>query len=263
MPSVEENRSYWGNYQWSNKGDEWSVGYGGTEPLWAWAIMPRVAAFLPAEHILEIAPGHGRITQFLAPASQRMSVVDLTESCIVACQERFKEYDHIDYHINDGKSLDMIDDESIDFVFSWDSLIHVEADVMESYLTQLGRKLRPGGVGLLHHSNLAEYSDPATGELTIDNEHWRAASMSAAKFRQFCQSAGLRCLVQELVPWGGANFTDCISLFRRETRRAWPFSTRTGTQRTKILRDSHFFEQVQGKQAGAIRDTARLYRAAD
>lgn len=33
MPSIDENRDYWTSYHWTEKGDEWSIGYGGTEPL--------------------------------------------------------------------------------------------------------------------------------------------------------------------------------------------------------------------------------------
>jgi 2-polyprenyl-3-methyl-5-hydroxy-6-metoxy-1,4-benzoquinol methylase len=255
VPSVEENHNRWANYEWTDKGDEWSVGYGGTQTMWSWAIQPRISTFLPSAHTLEIAPGFGRATQFLVPSSKRLTVVDLAEPCIDACKERFKDYDHIDYHVNDGRSLDMVEDGTIDFVFSWDSLIHVEADVMESYLTQLGRKLRPGGTGVFHHSNMDQYRDKKTGELTIGNEHWRATSMSAAKFQRFSAAAGLRCMAQELVPWGGTHFTDCISVFRRD-------SGRTLRRRTTVVENSRFFEQVQQQLADEIRDVTRLYREA-
>jgi SAM-dependent methyltransferase len=254
MPSLEDNRNYWTNYTWSKAGDEWSVGYGGTEFMWAWTIMPRVANFLPAASILEIAPGYGRVTQYLAPACRKLIVLDLAERCIEACRQRFAGYDHIDYHVNDGRSLEMIDDDSVDFVFSWDSLIHVEEDVMKAYLMQLGRKLRSGGAGLFHHSNLDAYRDKDTGQLTVDNEHWRAPSMSAAKFARFCRAAGLRCLVQELVPWGGPNFTDCISLFRRVST---PLAL---LRRPKVIKNDRFFVQVQQRLAEEVRDVARWYR---
>jgi cyclopropane fatty-acyl-phospholipid synthase-like methyltransferase len=39
-----------------------------------------------------------------------------------------------------------------DFVFSFDSLVHVESDVIENYLTQLAKKLKPNGIGFIHHS---------------------------------------------------------------------------------------------------------------
>ena len=37
----------------------------------------------------------------------------------------------------------MIQDKSIDFVFSFDSLVHAEAEVIEAYLNQLAMKLQP------------------------------------------------------------------------------------------------------------------------
>ena len=85
--------------------------------------------------------------------------MDLSSKCIESCKQRFAYASHISYHINDGRSLDMIENRSIDFVFSFDSLVHAEADVLESYLDQLSNKLKPHGVGLIHHSNLLQYRE--------------------------------------------------------------------------------------------------------
>lgn len=254
MPSVEENHNRWANYDWADKGDEWSAGFGGTEAMWTWFLQPRISPFLPSEHTLEIAPGFGRVTQFLVPASKKLTLVDLTQPCIDACEERFAGFDHIDYHVNDGKSLDMIEDGSIDFVFSWDSLVHAEHDVLESYLEQLGRKLRPGGTGVFHHSNIDEYRDQKTGELTVGNEHWRAPTMSAAKFRKYAEAGGLRVVAQELIPWGGTDFSDCVSVFRRDVKRPL-------LRRTRIVRNSRFLDQLQQRLAGEIREITEAYRS--
>lgn len=257
MPSVERNLDYWSNYSWSEAGDEWSVGWGGTENMWAWTLMPRIAGYLPAEHVLEIAPGYGRVTQYLVPCAKRLTLVDLAEKCIEACRERFAEHKHIDYHVNDGRSLAMVQDGSVDFAFSWDSMIHVEEDVIRAYLEQLARKLVPGGVGVLHHSNLDAYRDRGTGELTIGNEHWRASSMSAAKFRAICRSVGLRCTVQELIPWGGPDFIDCLSVFRRAAGRG-PLAGRF--RPTKVIENDRFFVQAQQRPAAEIRRFVQSFR---
>jgi hypothetical protein len=37
--------------------------------------------------------------------------------------------------------------------------------------------------------------------------------MSAARFVEFCESAGLECIRQELVPWGSKHLIDCFSTF--------------------------------------------------
>lgn len=63
VPTIEENRTYWGRgYRWPDNGHEWSVGAGGTPYVWHGTIMPRLCGFLPVRDILELAPGHGRFT---------------------------------------------------------------------------------------------------------------------------------------------------------------------------------------------------------
>jgi ubiquinone/menaquinone biosynthesis C-methylase UbiE len=144
-------------WSWSQEGDEWSAPWGGTAALWWGSLFPRVRPFLPTETILEIAPGHGRITQFLKDYCHRLVLVDLAEGCIEACRRRFSACSHIEYHVNDGYSLDAVADRSVDFVFSFDSLVHAEADVIRAYVLELARKLKPDSVGFLHHSNLGSY----------------------------------------------------------------------------------------------------------
>ena len=92
--------------------------------------LPRIARFLPAGSILEIAPGHGRWTDFLREHCDTLSIVDLDAACIDACRERFAGDERIAYHVNDGRSLDMIEDGSVDFAFSFDSLVHADAEVV-------------------------------------------------------------------------------------------------------------------------------------
>jgi len=210
--SIRRNKAQWSNYEWPEGGDEWSAAWGGTENLWHRTIFPRIRPFLPSGHILEIAPGYGRCTQFLVTQCRQLTLVDLTEKCIEACRQRFKAHEHIRYCVNDGKSLDMVEDGSVDFAFSWDSLVHVEHDVMQAYLGQLASKLKPGGVCFLHHSNIGAFRDAATGRLTVENRHWRGESMSAGLFRAYCREADLRCLSQEIVAWGGDVLNDCFSI---------------------------------------------------
>lgn len=215
MPSIQDNITAWSNYDWPQQGDEWSKTWGRTEFLWWGTLYPRIAAFLPTSTILEIAPGFGRFTHFLKDMCDHLVVVDVTERCITACQERFATATNITYHLNDGKSLAMIPDRSIDFVFSFDSLVHAEADVLQVYLNQLAKKLKPNGVGLIHHSNIGAYRDQETGQLPFKNAHSRGESMKAQLFEEYCREAGLQCITQELINWGTdpSQLIDSFSLF--------------------------------------------------
>jgi len=231
MPSVEQNLELWNKtYDWSNSGDEWSGAWGGTDRMWHRSLYPRIKHMLPAATILEIAPGFGRCTEFLKEYCERMYVVDLSPRCIEACKQRFATDTHIAYFVNDGKSLDMIPDQSIDFVFSFDSLVHVQAEVMEAYVKQLAAKLKPGGRGFLHHSNLGNYRAARlfgryakklgpVGRMLKESGRlidpvWRGDDMTAKLFTVFCDRYGLRCTHQELINWANRGYLiDSISTF--------------------------------------------------
>ena len=170
--------------------------------FWWRGLLPRIHRHLPAGRALEIAPGFGRWTSHLVSHARHLIIVDLTERCIEHCRARFADRTNIEYWTNDGESLAMIEDESLDFVFSFDSLVHVEAPVVRAYLLQLGRKLRPGGTGFIHHSNLRGLAEPG-GDIPswVTRRNWRGESMSARLFREYCAEAGLECQSQEIVNW--------------------------------------------------------------
>ena len=93
MPTIEDNISFWnGTYNWSKGGEEWSKTWGSSYMQWHGTILPRIRAFLPADTILEIAPGYGRWTEFLKDYCTSLMIVDLSEKCIKACRERFPGY---------------------------------------------------------------------------------------------------------------------------------------------------------------------------
>jgi len=207
VATIVENRERWQQHRWAQQGDEWSPGRStaGTALLWHRSIFPRIQQLLPADTILEIGPGFGRWTQFLRRHCSRLVLVDLSARCIESCRTRFAADFRIEYILNDGTSLDRVADRSVDFIFSFDSLVHAEADVIGAYLAQAARKLKPGGTGFIHHSNLHAFVHPRTHRLRwfVTRPNWRAESMSADVFRQLCHSAGLSCRSQELINWFG------------------------------------------------------------
>lgn len=216
MPTLEENRETFTRYAWDQSGEEWSVVWGGTENLWWGALYPRLRFFLPARTILEIAPGYGRMTRYLKDFGDRLILVDMLDRCIAACRERFAEERHVEYHVNDGLSLHMVPDNTVDFAFSFDSLVHADDDVLRAYLAQLVHKLSPRGVAFLHHSNVGAFVDASSGRLAIENRHWRSEKTTAALARTLSAEVGLRCFLQELVNWGSEHLTDCFSCFTRQ-----------------------------------------------
>jgi ubiquinone/menaquinone biosynthesis C-methylase UbiE len=250
MPTPESNEREWNEYEWPQAGDEWSKRWGGPDYQWWGMLYPRVQAFLPARTILEIAPGHGRWTQYLLPLCERLIGVDLADRCVDFCRERFAGVAHAEFHKNDGRSLPMVPDGEVDLAFSFDSLVHCEADEMQSYIQDLSRKLTAEGVGFLHHSNLAPYRDPETGTLPFRNAGARGETMSAELFERFCEETGLVCIGQEILRWKEKEewLRDCISML-----------TRPGS---RFARENHVVENRDyPAQTRALLEVAQLYGA--
>jgi SAM-dependent methyltransferase len=243
VPTIEENLKQWDqDYDWRFAGEPWSRAWGSSGAEWYGCIYPRIRRFLPASAILEIAPGFGRWTEFLLGHCDTLIGIDLTPKCIDGCRQRFAGRLGASFETNDGHSMPMVSDSSIDFAFSFDSLVHVEAETLKGYLTELARVLRPDGVAFLHHSNLGAYqrSNRAlapfqgafkriehtrlrTGLVRIGVDRvlpWRAPSVSAALLAELCEKAGMRCVGQELVNWsGGVLLLDSISVLTRPGSR--------------------------------------------
>jgi SAM-dependent methyltransferase len=212
VPSIDHQRKTWGEHPWLGRGEGWSRIWGGSAYQWWGSLYPRLQEFLPTGTVLEIAVGYGRWTRFLLHACDRLIGVDLVDKCVENCRRRFAEFPQATFHQNDGTSLEMVPEQSIDLVFSFDSLVHVDRDVVRAYLQQLPSKLTPGGVGFIHHSNLAAYVDPDTGKVPFDNPNVRDPTVSAPIFAELCAEAGLLCIGQELVNWEVEHMNDCFSL---------------------------------------------------
>jgi ubiquinone/menaquinone biosynthesis C-methylase UbiE len=242
VPSIEENLDRWNeDYDWRLAGDAWSKPWGGAAAQWYGCIYPRVQRFLPAASILEIAPGFGRWTEFLLDQCDTLIGVDVAPKCIEACRERFADRPGASFETNDGATLPMVADASIDFAFSFDSLVHVEIEVLSGYLEELARVLTVEGVAFLHHSNYGTYQRSAHALAPLQSSldrlpvaaraallrtgayrgaHWRASSVTAARVAEACEERGLRCVGQELINWeGGVPLLDCLSVITREGSR--------------------------------------------
>jgi hypothetical protein len=267
MPKLDWNKETWDHsYNWEHQGDEWSRDWGGPSMQWFGTLLPRIHRFVPTGTILEIAPGYGRWTQFLKDLCQTLVGVDLSESCVDACRRRFARASHAVFHVNDGRSLDVVRDGSVDFAFSFDSLVHADDDVIEGYVAQLARKLSSDGVAFIHHSNLGVYPSlrrldalppiyrrPLVKLKLIEPTlHHRSPTMTAEKMERFAEQHGLRCISQELVPWGTRPrvLLDCMStLVPRSSPRC---------RENRVFRNHSF-----GKEAAYLSRLSRLYTGSE
>jgi len=243
MPTLRQNLETWDRrYGWAEDGDEWrdqaaycQIPY----PEWKQSIIREL--ILPhmgsGSVVLEIAPGHGRWSGHIARQAKRAILVDVSGRCIRHCRRRLRPFHNVAYIVNDGRSLEGVQSSSVDFVFSYDSFVHMEADVVSSYLCEMRRVLKKGGKALIHHSGRRHsalwlwrfleplgkigrmlYMVPSMGRIG-HNDGWRS-NLSRELFAQMAKESGLRVASQS-DSWGGGKsncrlFSDCISVLEKD-----------------------------------------------
>jgi hypothetical protein len=165
---------------------------------------------------LELACGHGRNTEFLRRHSKSIDLVDVNQTCIDACERRFgPQMDNclFRYHLTTGNSLPVQND-SISFAYSWDSMVHFDKLVVRDYVHEVYRALKPGGSAFLHHSN---YGTVAPDSSWAKN-HGNRSDMTAELMREYAQEAGLKLKFQRLsgtADGWGMDDLDCLTLLAK------------------------------------------------
>ena len=201
LNSVDKNREHWTDWDWSRRGEEWT-----SSEQWKRRVVAEVLErFVPVGGtVLEIGPGGGRWSEALKARADRLILVDLTQTTLELCRELLGD-DHVDYVLNDGRSLTAVSDASIDYIWSFDAFVHIAPLDTAAYLEEFARVLRPGGGGLIHHGSRREWRG------------WRSP-MSAPLFKRLAEERGL-LVVQQLSEWedGGAimPYGDVLSVIQR------------------------------------------------
>lgn len=169
----------------------------------------RLFQSLDLRKFVELACGHGRHTEYILKNHSPESVVlvDILESNISYCKERFANDSRVTCIQNNGYELKEIADNSMTSLFCYDAMVHFEYDDISEYLKEIDRILVPGGEALLHHSN----NDKQPGNVYSENVHWRNY-MTASLFKHLACRANLLVLEQEVFDWGEAVDLDCLTL---------------------------------------------------
>ena len=237
MSDLEGNKRFYDDYNWSKAGEEWSVEWGSSHNFWYATLLPRIGQFLPAESIVEIGCGYGRISRYLANYCQRLELLDITQKCVDQCNHLFKDSPEIGAALTNGNELSSVQDNSTQLLFSIHSLVQADADTIRAYIAETARVLSNDGVAFLHHSNCAVYrNDPAIDQAAI--EDYRDTSVSGQLVREWADGVGLMCIRQELVNWGlDSVLSDCFSLLVKKQSH-WQ-------QQFELLPNPEFYNEMK------------------
>lgn len=160
--TVKENRRVWSKYDWSERGEKWSVHvkkFRGIEPeIWKSNLINKMMLryIKPNSNILEIGPGAGRWSEHLAKIAKNLILADITKKCLKMCKKRFDSAENIEYKLI-SKDLGFIEDNSVDYIWSYDVFVHINPTDIEKYIKEFSRILVDGGFAIIHHAG--KYSD--------------------------------------------------------------------------------------------------------
>jgi len=155
--TIDANRELWTAHTWNRDGDEWDGQArlaGVPYEEWKASLADEfiVSNIRPGMTVLEIAAGHGRWSEIMLPLSAKLILIDLNPECIEYCRAKFSTATNVEYVVTDGKSLPGIANGSVDFVWSFDSFVHMDRSVIRQYFCEIKRVLRPAGRAVIHHA---------------------------------------------------------------------------------------------------------------
>lgn len=240
--TVENNLKVWDQqYSWAKNGDEWDGQArfcGQPYEEWKKSLIESLLApnFSKDSVVLEVAPGHGRWAKEIVEGCKEIILVDLSPSCIEFCRNLFASFNHVRYIVNDGKLLTGVDDNYVDFVWSYDSFVHMDKSTIGSYLSEIFRALKPGGKAVIHHAGRRHallwlgflrhqgdlgrrfYALISMGKIR-DSDGWRS-NISRQLFKELATDKGL-VVEAQIQRWGGRlgsgipRFGDFITILKK------------------------------------------------
>ena len=162
MPSLDWNRRWAaklagfvpGGREGAHYGDRW--GDPGSDPALASIRARFLDPFVGPETVaLEIGSGGGRWTQFLLPC-RRLYCVELNPEMFDYLAARFADSRNLVFVATGGTDMPGVPESSVDFVFSYGTMVHLEAATLGAYMRSVRACLRPGGQACFQVANAAK-----------------------------------------------------------------------------------------------------------
>ncbi len=122
---------------------------------WSAAQVRAALAVGPADEVLELGCGIGRIGRELAPHCAQWTGVDISGNMLRHAAARMSGLDNAHFHRLERSSLEMLGDDTIDKAYSIAVFCHMDKEDLYLYLRELARVVRPGGMVFVETWNLA------------------------------------------------------------------------------------------------------------
>jgi ubiquinone/menaquinone biosynthesis C-methylase UbiE len=167
--SLVANKNIWESWDWNTAGgEEWTLSKEWKESL----IKNVLHKYIPSGgYILEIGCGAGRWTEVLVEMTSQFIGVDISESCIKICSEKFGNKPGRKFLLGNGKDLSGVETDSIDALWSFDVFVHINKAEVASYVQEFNRVMRQGSIGVVHHGASGGIDGGWRSDLTTTDFH--------------------------------------------------------------------------------------------
>jgi SAM-dependent methyltransferase len=105
----------------------------------------------PDQTALEIGPGGGRWTRYLLGFKQ-VYAVDYHQELLDQLKKNFNK-PNVTFVKNNGTDFPSVPDASIDFLFTFGVFVHLDNPIIEAYLENMKRILKPGANAVIQYSD--------------------------------------------------------------------------------------------------------------
>ena len=142
-----------------------------------------------AMRVLEIGCGVGRMTRALAARFGEVHGVDVSEEMVRRARHYLRSTSNAYLYRNSGRDLKVLGDLQFDFAYSFIVFQHIPSkQVIDGYVAEVGRVLRPGGVFLF------QVQGYRGAELRLPSRStWLGASISATEAEDMAARHGFQC----------------------------------------------------------------------
>lgn len=165
---------------------------------------------LDSSYVIELAAGHGRHAEQIAGNVMELVIMEVHDENLNACRNRLNKFDNIKYLKCEGFAYDGVEDNWATSIYCYDAMVHFNPNVIQSYLYDSYRVLKPGGRALFHHSN---YPAPQNSNW-MKNPHGRN-HMTKKLFAEMSEKAGFKVLESHEIRWGMVEKLDCVSMIEK------------------------------------------------
>jgi len=115
----------------------------------------------PDIRILDLACGMGRTCRWVAPKVKEYVGVDFIPEMIEKAKAYNSEINNAKFLVNDGKTLNIFEDENFDIIYCELAFQHMLKSIQESYMNDIHRVLKNNGLFYVQLPRFEFYKDPS------------------------------------------------------------------------------------------------------